>query len=81
MGVLDTHLKKQGTGYLVGDKCTYADLSFVTWHALVPFITGEERKIDIEAKFPNYDAWMKKLEERPAVKKVLDDRNAAMGIK
>lgn len=26
-GVIDLHLGKQGTGYLVGDKCTYADLN------------------------------------------------------
>jgi glutathione S-transferase len=31
LGVIDAHLKKTGTEYLVGDKCTYADLAFVPW--------------------------------------------------
>ena len=79
MGVLDTHLKKQGTEYLVGNKCTYADLAFVTWHNAVPFITGEDGKIDIEGKYPTYHAWMKRMWDRPAVKKTLDDKNKAMG--
>jgi glutathione S-transferase len=78
IGVLDTHLKKQGTGYLVGDKCTYADLAFVTWHVLIPYITGEERKIDIEGKYPEYDAWMKRMCAREAVEKAMADRAKAM---
>lgn len=81
MGVLDTHLKQQETEYLIGDKCTYADLAFVTWHIMVPFITGEERKIDIEGKYPTYNAWMTRMLERPAVKKTLDDKAKAMGQK
>jgi glutathione S-transferase len=79
MGVLETHLKKEGTPYLVGVKCTYADLSFVTWHNMVPFITGKDRKIDIEGKYPTYHAWMKRMWERPAVKKTLEDKAKAMG--
>ncbi|KAJ5809269.1 glutathione S-transferase [Penicillium pulvis] len=42
-GVLDTVLSKQD--WLVGGKCTYADLSFVMWNFQVPFLmasrTGE----------------------------------------
>jgi len=29
LGVIDAHLKKTGSEYLVGDKCTYADLMFM----------------------------------------------------
>lgn len=84
ISVLNTHLQKQGGSssssaggavYLVGDKCTYADLAFVTWHILIPFLAGEDYKIDIEGKYPHYDAWMKRLLERPAVKKALADRS------
>lgn len=81
--VLDSHLKKQGTPYLVGDKCTYADLAFVPWGLIIPLIAPDgkidvESKIDVEGKYPNYDAWMKRLLERPTVKKVLEDRTKAI---
>ena len=66
----------EGKEYLVGDKCTYADLSFVTWSALAPFITGEQHKINFD-EYPNYKAWMERLNARPAVKKVLEDKQKA----
>lgn len=81
ISVLDTHLQKQGgdAPYLVGDKCTYADLAFVTWHNIVPYLTSGDKKIDIEGKYPKYDGWMKRLLERPAVKKMMADKAKASG--
>ncbi|KAL2060942.1 hypothetical protein VTL71DRAFT_8994 [Oculimacula yallundae] len=77
--VIDKHLKATGSEWLVGDKCTIADLSFVTWDLMVPFIFGDEAsKFDIEKKYPNYFAWNKKLMERPSVQKILKDKQAAM---
>ena len=75
MGVLDGQL--QGKQSLVGNKITYADLAFVTWHSLVPFILQED-KIDIEGKYPNYHRWMESMLARPAVKKTMEDKAAAM---
>ena len=72
--VLDTILK--GKEYLVGGKCTYADLSFVTWYQLAPYITGKV-KIDFKGDYPHYSAWMERLTSRPAVKKVLEDKQKA----
>ena len=34
LGVLNTAL--EGKKYLVGDKVTIADLSFVPWHSIIP---------------------------------------------
>lgn len=69
----------EGKEYLVGDKCTYADLAFVTWDAIVPWIFGDEYKeLNIENNYPNFFAWNKRVTARPAVKKVLADRQAAM---
>jgi glutathione S-transferase len=34
LGVLNTAL--EGKSYLVGDKVTIADLSFVPWHSIIP---------------------------------------------
>lgn len=72
--VLDGVLKKNGNGYLVGGKCTYADLSFVTWAQIVPHLL---QGVDLAKEYPDYSAWMQKLTERPAVKKVLEDKQAA----
>lgn len=72
--VLDGVLKKNGTGYLVGGKCTYADLSFVTWSSMLPHLL---QGVDIAKEYPDYSAWLQKLMERPAVKKVLEDKQAA----
>lgn len=32
VGIMEHYLKQNGTGYLVGEKCTYADLEFVAWN-------------------------------------------------
>jgi glutathione S-transferase len=39
--VIEAQLKKSGSEWLVGDKCSYADLSFVPWYWLCPAIMGE----------------------------------------
>jgi glutathione S-transferase len=80
VGVLDVALK--GKTYLVGEKCTIADLSFVTWDLLIPFIfQAEAAGLEIATKYPNYAAWNARLMDRPAVKKVVADRQAAMAAK
>ena len=73
--VLDNIL--QGKEWLVGGKCSYADLSFVTWYGLIPFIdqTGDLGK-EIDA-LPNFKKWMDSMLARPAVKKVLEDKQKA----
>lgn len=63
----------EGKEYLVGDKCTYADLSFIPWATIAPFAMGEH-KIDLGKEYPNYHAWMERLMARPAVKKVLAEK-------
>ena len=73
--VLDSVLKKNGDGYLVGGKCTYADLAFVTWYSMFPKLKPEN--FDTEKETPHFDAWMKTLTARPAVKKILDERQNA----
>ena len=67
--VLDGHLQKHT--YLVGDKCTYADLVFVNWAAIIPWLTAGK---DVTSKYKAYTAWMEKLNERPSVKKILAEK-------
>ena len=74
VGVIDAHLKKQHTDYLVGNKVTFADLSFITWTALTGWLTP-----DLNLKeFPAFEAWNQRLVERPAVKKVLEEKAKKM---
>ena len=66
-GVLDAWLQKHE--FLVGDKVTYADLAFVPWASIVPWLDSD-KSIDM-AKYPAYTKWLEKLLARESVKKVL----------
>lgn len=69
----------EGKEYLVGDKVTIADLSFLTWDALIPWIFGDEMKdLDLEKKYPNWHAWDQRMRARPAVKKVFQTKMEMM---
>ncbi|EXL40810.1 glutathione S-transferase [Fusarium oxysporum f. sp. radicis-lycopersici 26381] len=71
-GVLDGVLSTRE--WLVGTKCSYADLAFLAWQRWAPKYAGE----DIHEKFPNVGAWIKRMETRPAVQKVMRDQDQAM---
>ncbi|MCJ1402418.1 hypothetical protein MMC11_005638 [Xylographa trunciseda] len=71
--VLDACL--QGKEYLVGGKCSYADLSFLTWYGMMGFLDPSgalQKDLDSNA---NWKAWMDRLMARPAVKKTLEEKN------
>lgn len=69
IGVLELGLEASGTGWLVGDKCTFADLSFVTWNLVGEGLLVElDRSAGLKEKHPQYAAWMKRLEERDDVR-------------
>jgi glutathione S-transferase len=67
-GVIDAHLKKTGTKYLVGDTVTYADIAFIPWYKIFTFMPIADWKP--EEELPHFGAWIKSLQERPAVQKV-----------
>lgn len=81
LGVIDSHLKKTGRQYLVGDKCSYADLAFMPWHWLLlspPHVNGEDFPNEWKEKYPTAWAWNERVQQRPAVKKAREDRQAAI---
>ncbi|CAG8961040.1 hypothetical protein HYFRA_00002580 [Hymenoscyphus fraxineus] len=79
LGVLNKAL--EGKQYLVGEKCTIADLSFIAWDMMLPWMFGEAwAGVDVENKFPNYFAWNKRLLERPAVQKAVKAKAAVSKI-
>ncbi|KAK0644249.1 glutathione S-transferase [Cercophora newfieldiana] len=76
MGVLEGWLAKQqeifggeGDGpWLVGNKFSYADLSFITWQKTAERVLGEEYKAE---DFPLLTEWLAKMVARPGILKVL----------
>lgn len=68
IGVLDSWLQKHE--FLVGDKVTYADLSFVPYAAAVSTMDflNQHGKLFEGGKYPSYRAWLEKLLARDSVK-------------
>jgi glutathione S-transferase len=71
-GVMNSVLEKRA--YLVGEKCSYADLSFVIWFQFVPWITNN--KLDLEREYPYLNTWLDSMRGRPAVRDVLGGETA-----
>jgi len=61
--VLDNHFKDAGSPYLVGSKCTIADVSTIGWVNAAGWAG-----VDIE-EFPNVKAWRDRMMGRPAILK------------
>lgn len=72
--VLDMSL--QGKEYLVGGKVSYADLSFVPWFWIAEKIHPEWASVVAENK--SFVGWLERLEARPAVKKMKEQRAEKM---
>lgn len=62
-GVLDKHLATSSSGYLVGDKCTIADIAHWGWVAAAAWAG-----VDID-EFPHLKAWEDRMLARPAVER------------
>ena len=69
VGVLDTHLKDRS--WLVGDKCTYADLAFFMWNSQIPNLLKDAKEPWDINKYPNFKRWMEAMQARDSVKHVL----------
>lgn len=61
--VLDTHLSKSPSGYLVGSHISIADIATIGW-----VIWAGWAGVDIE-EFPNLKAWEERMSAREGVKK------------
>ncbi|KAK0113022.1 hypothetical protein ONS95_014732 [Cadophora gregata] len=72
-GVLEAHLATRD--WLVGDKCTYADLAFIPWQETAGKLAGENPMFyETEKDFPRVNAWYKRMIERPLLKKLMQER-------
>lgn len=63
-GVLNTRLERNGTGFLVGDHISIADISLVGWVQ-----RSGPLEIDLAGDFPLLEKWLNKLISIPEVKK------------
>ncbi|KAH8920385.1 glutathione S-transferase [Atractiella rhizophila] len=78
LGVLDGILANRE--WLVGSKCTVADLSFLLWNHLPLYM--DKVVNDVDTQFQNVTMWHNKMLQMPQVKKVLEYRqslNSARG--
>jgi glutathione S-transferase len=87
VGVIDSHLRKQrgkqdtadyGKAWLVGNKCTYADLSFVPWNLLLFSRLFPDGDFDAEGSYPEFWKWHCNVLDRSMVRKVVKMREEAM---
>ena len=76
LGVLEVAL--EGKEWLVGDRCTFADISFFMWNELLPSVTRTKEEDTILNKFPRVLNWHERMRERRAVGKVVEMRNKAI---
>jgi len=79
VGVLDKYL--EGKEWLVGNKCTYADLVFVNWDSMIPFIfmkgDGDDVPDEFDIKeYPNFKRWHESMTSRPSFTKTMADKQA-----
>lgn len=68
----------EGKKWLVGDKCTYADLAFIMWNAILPLVGYKAEGVDPLGEYLNVKAWQERMRARSAVAKVLGMREECM---
>ncbi|PYH67902.1 glutathione transferase [Aspergillus vadensis CBS 113365] len=76
LSVLDTI--PEGNEWLVGDKCTFADLAFLPWNTRLPMALLTPSGEDPLAPYPNVQAWQKRMESRPSWLKAMEIRSNLM---
>ncbi|KAI5845673.1 glutathione S-transferase [Morchella snyderi] len=76
LGVIDLELKRGNKEWLVGGKCSYADLSFVSWNWYLDTFFAGTAVDGWRDEYPHTAAWEKRLLERESVR-VNSERRAA----
>lgn len=68
LGVLNKVLEARE--YLVGNKISYAGMSFITWLEIVPWVS--DQSVIYEKDYPNVHVWMERISLHRGVKRILD---------
>lgn len=74
--VLDGILKDRD--WLVGDKCTFADLSFLPYNDRIDMLVLSKPIDEIRTQYPHFAAWQGRMVERDSWKKAMETRNQLM---
>ena len=64
--------------WLVGEKCTFADLSFLPWNDRIDMIVLSKSIDEIKAKYPNFAAWQARMVTRDSWKQAMETRSQLM---
>lgn len=76
LGVLNTAL--EGKDWLVGDKCTFADLLFLPWNCRLDALLYTPPEVDPLEAFPNVQKWHQHMVSRDAWKRAMETRDRLM---
>lgn len=76
LGVLNTCL--EGKEWLVGDKCTFADLVFLPWNTRVDMTLLTPPREDPLDPYPNVQSWHQRMLARESWKKAMATRDKLM---
>ncbi|OOG00657.1 hypothetical protein ASPCADRAFT_392764 [Aspergillus carbonarius ITEM 5010] len=76
LGVLNTILTNRT--WLVGDKCTYADLAFLPWNNRLDMLIPRDDGGDILEAYPWVQGWQRRMEERASWKRSMEVRAGLM---
>lgn len=65
----------QGKEYLVGGKCTLADLAFIPWDLMLDLVLQGDTEAGTaqgrQQLFPNWHKWHTRIAQRPSVQKMI----------
>ncbi|GKZ25366.1 glutathione S-transferase, nitrogen catabolite repression regulator [Aspergillus brasiliensis] len=76
LSVLNTILT--GRTWLVGEKCTYADLAFLPWNCQLGMLIPDAEGGDILEQYPWVKAWQERMKGRESWKKAMELREKLM---
>ena len=73
--MIEAHLTKTGTSYLVGERVSFADLMWYPWNDLaVKHLMGEGGEEEWKETWPRSYEWHRRLGDRESVKAAVKRR-------
>ena len=70
LSVIELHLNRPGSPFLVQDKCTYTDLKFVPWNNMLGLLLDADFVEERKTTYPKSKEWHQKLIAREGVKRM-----------
>jgi glutathione S-transferase len=64
--------------WLVGDKCTFADIMFISWNICLYEFAFTNGELNAELEYPHFHRWDRNLLALPGVSRVVEEREAAI---